>query len=255
MTFLPLARTLLAAAAPLLPGSDSTTVVRPVASPTPIVAPAPADTSLMVAFATFAMPVTTDAAPAPALAPAAAPVAAPTAAPTVTRAAAAVLAGPDGRVPMPSWAAGAHTGLVKAARADSIVVEKGQRRMTLFAGGEAVGTFLVAIGKNATGAKERAGDFRTPEGLYHIDSRNPNSRYHLALHVSYPNAQDVARAQRLGVSTGGDIMIHGLPNGQGAVGAQHRNYDWTNGCVAVTDQEIEQIWNAVPVGTPIRIMP
>ena len=130
--------------------------------------------------------------------------------------------------------------------------EKREHRMTLFGGGQALGTFLVALGKQSTGAKERAGDYRTPEGLYHIDARNPNSRYHLALHVSYPNAADLAHARTLGVSTGGDIMIHGLPNGQGGVGAAHREYDWTNGCVAVTDQEIEQIWNAVPVGTPVR---
>jgi murein L,D-transpeptidase YafK len=127
--------------------------------------------------------------------------------------------------------------------------------MTLFAGGERIGTYLVAIGKQAAGAKVQAGDLRTPEGLYYINSRNPNSRFHRALRVSYPNAADVARARSLGVDTGGDIMIHGLPNGQGAVGRLHRNYDWTNGCVAVTNEEIEEIWNAVPVGTPIRIKP
>jgi murein L,D-transpeptidase YafK len=115
-------------------------------------------------------------------------------------------------------------------------------------------SYSVALGKNPSGQKSKAGDYRTPEGLYHIDARNPNSRFHLALHVSYPNADDVARARARGISTGGDIMIHGLPNGQGTAGVTHRNYDWTNGCVAVTDQEIEEIWNAVPVGTPIRIM-
>jgi L,D-peptidoglycan transpeptidase YkuD (ErfK/YbiS/YcfS/YnhG family) len=252
MTFLPLARTILAAAAPLLSPKDSTTVARPTQAPAPVSAPAPkVDEPLLLALAsgnlgdvfapsTFAPIVA---------APAAAPVAA------MAAKSAVVIAGPDGRVPMPAWTAGARTGMARAARADSIVVEKGVRRMTLFAGGEAVGTYLVAIGKTAFGAKERAGDFRTPEGLYHIDARNPNSRFHLALHVSYPNAQDVARAKQLGVSTGGDIMIHGLPNGQGSVGSQHRSYDWTNGCVAVTDQEIEEIWNAVPVGTPIRIVP
>jgi hypothetical protein len=139
--------------------------------------------------------------------------------------------------------------------ADSILVQKGAHRLTLFRGGMPVVTYAVALGRNPVGQKERAGDYRTPEGLYHIDGRNPGSRYHLGLHVSYPNAQDVARARTLGVSTGGDIMIHGLPNGQGSVGTAHRAYDWTNGCVAVTDEEIEEIWSSVPVGTPVRIVP
>jgi lipoprotein-anchoring transpeptidase ErfK/SrfK len=139
--------------------------------------------------------------------------------------------------------------------ADSIVVEKGARRLTLFREGIPVVSYAVALGGSPVGHKERAGDRRTPEGLYRIDGRNANSRFHLGLHVSYPNAADRARAAQLGVPTGGDIMIHGLPNGQGAVGAAHRQYDWTNGCVAVTDEEIEEIWSSVPVGTPIRILP
>ena len=139
--------------------------------------------------------------------------------------------------------------------ADSILVEKGAHRLTLFREGMPVVSYRVALGQNPVGHKARAGDKRTPEGLYHIDARNPNSRFHLGLHVSYPNAQDVARARAEGVSTGGDIMIHGLPNGQGAVGTAHRQYDWTNGCVAVTDEEIEEIWSSVPVGTPVRIVP
>ncbi|MBV9881169.1 MAG: L,D-transpeptidase family protein [Gemmatirosa sp.] len=237
MTMFLLARPVLSAILPLLAAAgDSTPLPRPTSPAAPAV-PAPT---------TVAAP----ALPAPpalallALAPMPAP--APTAAPVVSA---------DGRVAMPTWAIGTRTGLAHAGRADSIVVEKAQHRMTLYAGSQALGTFLVAIGKQSTGAKERAGDYRTPEGLYQIDARNPNSRYHLALHVSYPNATDLAHARALGVSPGGDVMIHGLPNGQGNVGAAHREYDWTNGCVAVTDQEIEQIWGAVPVGTPIRIRP
>jgi lipoprotein-anchoring transpeptidase ErfK/SrfK len=139
--------------------------------------------------------------------------------------------------------------------ADSLLVEKAAHRLTLFRDGMPVVSYAVALGRNPVGQKVRAGDYRTPEGLYHIDARNPGSRYHLGLHVSYPNVQDLARAHALGVSTGGDIMIHGLPNGQGSVGAAHREYDWTNGCVAVTDEEIEEIWSSVPVGTPVRIVP
>ena len=139
--------------------------------------------------------------------------------------------------------------------ADSLVVEKSLRRLTLWMGGLPVRTYDVALGGNPTGHKERAGDRRTPEGLYHIDARNPNSRFHLGLHVSYPNAQDIARARAQGVAPGGDIMVHGLPNGQGRVGPLHRAFDWTNGCVALTDEEIEELFSAVPVGTPIRFLP
>src|SRR5207302_1064888 len=134
--------------------------------------------------------------------------------------------------PMPGWVLGTHTGLVRAGRADSVLVEKGEHRMTLYAGHEVLGTYQVAIGQHSTGAKERIGDLKTPEGLYYVDGKNPNSRFHLALHVSYPNVDDVARARATGATTGGDIMIHGLPPRFHSVGAGHRNYDWTNGCVA-----------------------
>ena len=146
-------------------------------------------------------------------------------------------------------------GARRAITADSVVVEKSLRRLTLYSAGLPVRTYDVALGKKPDGRKERAGDFRTPEGLYYIDARNPVSQYHRGLHVSYPNADDLARARTTGISTGGDIMIHGLPNGQGKVGPRHRAYDWTNGCVAVTDQEIDEIWDSVPVGTPVRILP
>lgn len=139
--------------------------------------------------------------------------------------------------------------------ADSVVVEKSLRRLTLFAGGLPMRTYDVALGRTPSGPKLQVGDFRTPEGLYYIDARNPQSQFHRGLHVSYPNAEDLARARSTGVSTGGDIMIHGLPNGQGQFGATHRAYDWTSGCVAVTNEEIEEIWDAVPVGTPVRILP
>lgn len=147
------------------------------------------------------------------------------------------------------------TGARRTVMADSIVIEKSMRRMTLFNAGLPVRTYDVALGRNPVGRKERIGDYRTPEGLYHIDARNPFSRYHRGLHVSYPNADDLARARTTGIPAGGDIMIHGLPNGQGSAGAAHREFDWTNGCVAVTDDEIDEIWASVPVGTPVRIKP
>lgn len=138
---------------------------------------------------------------------------------------------------------------------DSIVVEKHAHRLTLFRDGKAAQTYLVALGGNPVGDKLRAGDRRTPEGVFYIDARQPNSRYHLALHISYPDAAHRARSAQVGAQPGGDIMIHGLPNGLGAAGATHREHDWTNGCVALTDEEIEQIWSVVPIGTPVEIKP
>ena len=137
--------------------------------------------------------------------------------------------------------------------ADSIVVEKKAHMLTLFRDGKPMRTYLVALGGNPRGDKLSAGDRRTPEGMFYIDSRQPNSKYHLALHISYPDAVHRARSLAAGVEPGGDIMIHGLPNGRRAVGAFHRTKDWTNGCIALTDEEIEEIWGAVPVGTPVEI--
>lgn len=139
--------------------------------------------------------------------------------------------------------------------ADSIVVDKSEHRLSLFRRGTLVKSYLVALGQRPVGDKLRVGDMRTPEGLFHIAARNPQSRYHLALRISYPDAAHRARAQALGVSPGGDIMIHGLPDRYAAVGPAHREFDWTEGCIAVTNEEIEEIWAAVPVGTPIQIKP
>ena len=136
---------------------------------------------------------------------------------------------------------------------DSIVVEKHAHRLTLFRDGKPSHTYLVALGGQPVGDKLRAGDRRTPEGVFYIDARQPNSKYHLALHISYPDAAHRARSHAVGAEPGGDIMIHGLPNGRGAAGASHRENDWTNGCVALTDEEIEQIWSVVPIGTPVEI--
>ena len=139
--------------------------------------------------------------------------------------------------------------------ADSIVVEKSQHRLSLYHGGTLLRSYLVALGQQPVGDKVRIGDMRTPEGLFRIEARNPASRYHRSLRISYPDAAHRARARTLGVSPGGDIMIHGLPDKQAWVGAAHRDFDWTEGCIAVTNQEIEEIWNAVPVGVPIQIKP
>ena len=111
------------------------------------------------------------------------------------------------------------------------------------------------VGQGGLLPKEREGDARTPEGHYTIDAKYSASHYHKAMHVSYPDAEDRKRAARLGVPPGGAIMIHGLPNGKGYIGAAHRFYDWTLGCVAVTDEEIDEIFKLIPVGTPVEIRP
>ncbi|HET7187580.1 MAG TPA: L,D-transpeptidase family protein [Gemmatimonadaceae bacterium] len=139
--------------------------------------------------------------------------------------------------------------------ADSIVIEKRARRLTLYHQGRPLRSFLVALGANPVGDKRVAGDRRTPEGLFSIDGKNDKSDFHLALHISYPDSAHRARAESLGASPGGDILIHGLRNGQGSSGAFHRTVDWTDGCIALTDPEIEGVWSAVSVGTPVEIKP
>jgi murein L,D-transpeptidase YafK len=139
--------------------------------------------------------------------------------------------------------------------ADRILVLKSQHVLALFNHGKQIKTYKVALGGNPVGAKDRQGDHKTPEGHYIIDAKNERSQFHLALHISYPNAKDQARAATAGVSSGGDIMIHGLPPNFAWVGPLHRQTDWTDGCIAVTNAEIEEIWNLVPVGTPVDIQP
>jgi murein L,D-transpeptidase YafK len=138
---------------------------------------------------------------------------------------------------------------------DRIVVAKADRTMTLMQNGKAFKTYKVALSREPVGPKEREGDHRVPEGMYTIDSKNAHSRFHLALHVSYPNAADRERAGKLGVKPGGNIEIHGLGNTYGWVGSLQRQIDWTDGCIAVTNSEIDEIWSMVPVGTPLEIRP
>jgi lipoprotein-anchoring transpeptidase ErfK/SrfK len=138
---------------------------------------------------------------------------------------------------------------------DKVLIEKKKRVLSLISGGETIKTYHVALGTNPVGPKQRVGDLKTPEGTYTIESRNRNSAYHLALRISYPNKQDQMQAQKLGVSPGGDIMIHGLKNDLTWVGGIHSGMDWTKGCIAVTNEEIEEIARLVPNGTPVEIRP
>lgn len=139
--------------------------------------------------------------------------------------------------------------------ADHIIVYKAQHKMELLGNGIVIKSYKIALGGNPTGAKTRQGDHRTPEGRYRIDAKNAQSRFHLALHVSYPNPEDRERARKLGVSPGGDIMIHGLPDQFAYLGGLQSHYDWTDGCIAVSNVEIEEIWKLVPFGTEVEIRP
>jgi murein L,D-transpeptidase YafK len=140
-------------------------------------------------------------------------------------------------------------------KATRVLVLKKEHKIELFSGETVIKTYTVALGRGGLAPKQRQGDHLTPEGLYEIDHRNPNSRFYRALHVSYPNEADRERARKLGIDPGGDIMIHGIRNGLGWLGSTHRVMDWTDGCIAVTDAEMDEIWVLVPDGTPVEIRP
>lgn len=139
--------------------------------------------------------------------------------------------------------------------ADKVLVIKSERKIHLLKEGVIFRTYSIALGDNPVGHKEQKGDERTPEGKYILDWRNPNSMCYKSIHISYPNKQDRLRAKKKGVSPGGDIMIHGILNGYGWVGKDHIKQDWTDGCVAVSDKEMDEIWTSVKNGTPIEIKP
>jgi murein L,D-transpeptidase YafK len=142
-----------------------------------------------------------------------------------------------------------------ATKADHVIVVKNQRTLTLLSHGEVLHIYKISLGGSPVGAKEQQGDHKTPEGHYILDRRNPKSRFYKSIHISYPNDQDRRKASQHGVSVGGDIMVHELPNGFGWLGATHRTRDWTDGCIAVTNDEMDEIWELVPDGTPIEIRP
>ncbi len=150
-------------------------------------------------------------------------------------------------------------GLLAAAaetpQADKIVIVKSQRTMTLMKGNKVLKTYKVSLGTAPVGPKQIQGDHKTPEGNYVISGKNPGSRFHLSLHISYPSPADRARARKLGASPGGDIMIHGLGREFASLGSLQWKTDWTDGCVAVTNEEIDEIWQLVPVGTSVEIRP
>jgi murein L,D-transpeptidase YafK len=145
--------------------------------------------------------------------------------------------------------------LAVAEKADLVVVSKSESRLYLERAGKRFASFKVAFGGDPKGHKQQEGDERTPEGRYVLDSKNPNSAFHKSIHISYPNAADRAAAKSRGVSPGGDVMIHGQKNGWGWLAPIAQLFDWTDGCVALKNSEMEEVWNAVDVGTPIEIHP
>ncbi len=134
--------------------------------------------------------------------------------------------------------------------ANHVVVSKRHRVMALMDGETELKKYRIHLGFDPQGHKTRYGDGRTPEGRYYIDRRNPRSEFYLSLGISYPNSRDVARAMAMGVNPGGDIFIHGGPTKP----EDRRKRDWTAGCIAVTNEEIEEIWSLVPTGIPITIL-
>jgi murein L,D-transpeptidase YafK len=140
-------------------------------------------------------------------------------------------------------------------KADSVLVIKSKNRLYLMSHGQPFVSFYVTFGKDPKGHKQKKGDERTPEGHYLLDYKNVNSKFYKSIHVSYPNANDRANAKRLGVDPGGDIMIHGQANGWGWASPIVQFFSWTDGCIALSDNDMDKVWDAVDPGTPIEIRP
>lgn len=138
---------------------------------------------------------------------------------------------------------------------DKLVVFKAKRQLLAYSNGQLIKTYNISLGRQPIGDKEFEGDKKTPEGLYYINDKNPNSGYYKNLGISYPDKEDIENAKRLGKPVGGDIKIHGLRNRTGFIGKFHRWFDWTLGCIALTDNEIDELYKAVEIGTPIEIKP
>ena len=148
-----------------------------------------------------------------------------------------------------------ETNFPAGTKIDELIVLKSERKLLAYSNGKLIKTYTIALGRSPEGDKEYEGDKKTPEGTYTINDKNSRSAYHKNLGISYPNADDIRHAKSLGESPGGAIKIHGLRNGTGIISKFHRWFDWTMGCVAVTDKEMDELYDAVPVGTPIEIRP
>lgn len=140
-------------------------------------------------------------------------------------------------------------------KADLVVVEKSKGTLILYKSGKTLATYHVAFGGDPKGPKQSEGDGKTPEGRYVLDSKNTQSGYHKAFHISYPNQSDIAKAKKRGVSPGGAIMVHGQKNGYGWASFITQRLNWTKGCVALSNSDLDDMWNRVDAGTPIEIRP
>ena len=140
-------------------------------------------------------------------------------------------------------------------RIDKLIVHKAQRQLLAYSNDTLIKSYEISLGGEPIGDKECEGDNKTPEGIYTINDKNPNSGYHKNLGISYPNASDIEHAKQIGKPVGGDIKIHGIRNFMWFIGKYHRLYDWTLGCIAVTDEEIDELYDAVSIGTTIEIKP
>jgi murein L,D-transpeptidase YafK len=157
--------------------------------------------------------------------------------------------------PLPSSALVSSSVEASLPMADRVVVRKSDRKLQLLRNGEVLRTFKIALGLRPEGHKQFEGDYRTPEGLYRLTRRNPNSEYFLSIQVDYPNADDLKRARKLGQRPGGAIMIHGQPNTPKKSRDYYSNVDWTEGCIAVSNSDMVEIWLMTPPDTPIEIRP
>jgi murein L,D-transpeptidase YafK len=138
---------------------------------------------------------------------------------------------------------------------NKLIVYKTKRQLLAYSNGHLTKTYKISLGRQPIGDKEYEGDKKTPEGLYFINDKNPNSVYHKNLGISYPDENDIKNAKRISKPAGGDIKIHGLRKKTGFISKFHRWFDWTLGCIALTDEEIDELYNAVKIGTPILIKP
>jgi murein L,D-transpeptidase YafK len=140
-------------------------------------------------------------------------------------------------------------------KADKVLVIKSESKLYLKKRGKILKQYRVTFGANPRGHKQKKGDERTPEGKYILDYKNQDSRFYKSIHISYPNEADKKRAKKMGVNPGGCIMIHGQKNGLGRVTFMTQRFNWTDGCIAVSNHAMDEIWLAVDVGTPIEIKP
>jgi murein L,D-transpeptidase YafK len=140
-------------------------------------------------------------------------------------------------------------------KADAVLVIKSEKRLYLLRQGEQIASLRVAFGSAPVGTKRQEGDGRTPEGRYVLDYKNIDSQFYKSIHVSYPNSQDREQARERGVSPGGDIMIHGQANGWEWASLFVQLFSWTDGCIALSNSDMERVWNSVDPGTPIEIRP